>query len=571
MSAGIKAFLYRHERSFLWGSMLAVMLLVWHPLFSNQFVMWDDDFNIYENRLIRDGSWLEFWKRPYMGFYIPMTYTIWDWLAAAFGQEDPLPFQILNLTFHFINGVLIFFWMRWLCRKFVVGWRGDPARAAAGRSPPAEWMLYLASLLYLLHPLQVGAVAWNSGFRDLLSTCFTLTALLLLFTKTNRWTWGLASLAFAMALLSKPASVYLPGLTLMLCFALSAGPERKRVLSWSLIHLAMAAIFVYVTRQIQGQFMIGLDAAAFLDRPAIIMDSYGFYIRQFFFGAPLAVDYGRTPGRLIEWGLWVETLPWLIGFLAGLAALFYNSWRAGWVFLMLWLVPLSPTSGIVHFNFQRISTVTDHYFQPAMPAMCFLLLFALSKVNSRAWLRRLAAALISAVLVFGGGQSSARIGIWRDSETLFHSMLAVTPFSHSANNYLGYFAYKRSDWPAAEIYFRDALASQPWSGIASGNWAYSLIKQGRYAEAHAVLKDFLKDPEFFRLNEVHRHVIAMNFMANTFALANLGAYPEAFLSVCRVFEFNPEPQEQKDASDTLRKLQKQLNPEKPDSVLCPAP
>lgn len=559
MSAGIRSWFRKYDRWILFAAGVLAVLVVWHPLFRNQFVMWDDDFNIYENRLIRDGSWLEFWKRPYMGFYIPVTYTIWDWAAALFGQDNPRPFQILNLSFHILNGVLVFYWLRWLVTRFL----------GENSGFPRTWMLAIATLLYWLHPLQVGAVAWNSGFRDLLSTFFTLISLLLLFGRSGRWSLAGATLAFATALLCKPASVYLPGMTLMLAFALSTSTERRRVFWWSGVNLALAALFVAVTRSIQGQFMIGLDAAPLWDRPLIILDSYGFYIRQFFFGGPLSVDYGRTPSRLIDWGLYWQTLPWLCGFVAVLVALFWRAWRPAWVFLMLWLVPLSPTSGLVHFNFQRISTVTDHYFQPAMPAMAFLLMFAFWRLGTGMQARRMAIALCAAALVFMGYKTYDRIGVWRESEVLFQSMIAVTPFSHSGNNYLGYFAYRRKDWPAAERYFRDALASQPWSGIASGNYAYSLIKQGRFEEAHLVLRDFLKDPEFFRLNEVHRHVIAMNFLANGLALANLGRYNEAFESVCRVFEFNPEARDRNDATDTLRRLQQQLNPQNPEGVRCP--
>src|SRR6218665_2458114 len=121
-------------------------------------------------------------------------------------------------------------------------------------------------------------------------------------------------------------------------------------------------------------------------------------------------------------------------------------------------------------------------------------------------------AVVSVALVAWGVHANQRIQVWHDSETLFHSMLEVNPYSHSANNYLGYFAFKRKDWPAAEKFFRMALASQPSSGIASGNLAYSLLKQSRYDEAQAVLRDKLVDPVFFKDNEVHRHVIAMNYL-----------------------------------------------------------
>lgn len=569
MWVGTKAFFQRHPLACFLFFALVLLLLAWHPLFNNQFVMWDDDFNIYENPIIRSGNWLEFWKTSYMGFYIPVTYTVWAGVAAVFGQTDPTAFQVLNLSFHLLNTILVFLWLRVLAQRFI-------PQVASEKPWPSDALLFLVSLIYLLHPMQVGAVAWHSGFRDILSTTGTLAALLFLFSRPGLGSLLLASLAFAFALLSKPASVYLPGMTLMLAFALQNPSERRRIIQWSLVHLGFAGLFIFVTRRIQSHYMIGLDAAPWLDRPFVILDSYGFYVRQFFLGSPLSADYGRTPSRLMEWGLWTETLPWLIGFLLIVALIFYSHRRAGWAFLALWLVSLSPTSGLVHFNFQRISTVADHYIQPALPAFLFLVVFGFYRLRQldrgRQWVRpqQVSVALLVLALMWSAVQTHARIGVWRESEVLFHSMLKVNRFSHSANNYLGFFAYRRKDWPAAQIYFRDALASQPLSGIAAGNLAYSLIRQGQYLPAHNVLKDFLKDPEYFRVNEVHRHVIAMNFLANSLALANLGRYPEAFEHACRVFEFNPEQRDLNDARETLRKLQVQLNPQNPDAVVCPA-
>lgn len=555
MSLGTK---FKNPR--IWMPLLAigVLLIVWYPIFHNQFLMWDDDFNIYDNPILREGSWTEFWLKPYMGFYIPLTYTIWFGIAQVFTQTDPVPFKILNLAFHALNTILIFGLMRFLYDEFLRA-KNDNRDSDQRR----DLLCFLASLLYLVHPMQVGAVAWHSGFRDLLSTFGTLSCLLILFRFKGWGSWLLAAGAFAIALMSKPSSVYLPGVIMGLSFVL--GRElRFRLMSFSVIWLGLAFVFIEATKRIQSQFMIGLTPAPWENRPFLIMDSYGFYLRQFFGMGQLSADYGRTPDRVMDWGLWMDTLPWFWGFLILLALLFYHNRRAGWVFLCLWVVPLSPTSGLVHFNFQRISTVADHYIQPALPAFCFLLIYVLHR-----WAKKpvLAAAVLA--VVAWGAVAHARIAVWHDSESFFHSMLKVTPYSHSANNYLGYFAYRRQDWPEAEKFFRMALASQPSSGIASGNLAYSLIKQNRFEEAVAVLRDKFRDPVFFKDNEVHRHVIAMNYLANSLALANLLQFGPALESVCQVFKFNPEPRDQNDATATFHKLQQELNPKDPKAVLCP--
>lgn len=563
MSTGTNVhFIRKHQTVLVFGflliSALMIALITWWPLFSNQFVMWDDDFNIYENPILRAGSWLDFWANAYMGFYIPATYTVWFFVAKLFSQNDPLPFQILNLTFHFLNTILVFIWMRVLQERFMPLEKGEIRRLTP---------LYLVSILYLVHPLQVGAVAWNSGFRDLLSTTCTLICLLALFRFRGWKAWLVASIFFGLALLSKPASVYLPGMTLILALMMDQ-QRRKELIGWSLLHLGLAAAFVIVTRRIQSRFMIGLDGAPLLDRPFVIMDSYGFYVRQFFGGA-LSADYGRMPSRLMDWGLWIDTQPWLWGFLLFVALVFLKRfWRPALVFLALWLVPLSPTSGLVHFNFQRISTVADHYFQPAFPAFCFLFLFLFWRVRGQRWLRRGLTLVVLLGAITAAVKTYARIGSWRESEVLFHSMLEVNPYSHSANNYLGFFAYKRADWAAAEKFFRQATISQHHSAIATGNMAFAMIKQEKFQEAVNALEAPLQDPEFFRLNEVHRHVIAMNYLARTLALANLGRFAEARDAVCKALEYNPEPRDRNDALETLSRLQKELNPKNPEAEGC---
>lgn len=543
--------------------LLAGFFWVWWPQFSNQFVMWDDDYNIYENPYFRSGQWMEFWKNPYMGFYIPVTYSVWAVLAGAFSQDHPLPFQILNLSFHLFNGFLLWKWLGCLRRRFLF------QEPSAGH---LIWTQGLCVLLFLVHPLQVGAVSWHSGFRDLLSLSFSWAALWLLFSRGSRRAWWGASLLFVAALLSKPASVYLPGLVLALSLALEPA-ERSRFWRWGGFNLFLAGTFVFWTRQIQSRFMIGLDDVPYLDRPFLILDSYGFYIRQFFLAGNFSVDYGRTPARVVNWGLWWDTQPWLWVFFALLILLFFRFSRQAWVFAALWLIPLSPTSGLVHFNFQRISTVADHYFMPAFPAFAFLLLFLVWRLGEyRIWGKKLSLGVL--ILLFGfiltaGVRTHERIQVWRNSESLFQDILSTTPYSHSANNYLGFFAYRRKDWPAAEKLFRQALASQPGSAIASGNLGYALIRQGRFEEARALLGPFLADPDFLRMNEVHRHVLAMNYLAYALALASLERYQDAFEAVCKVFAYNPEPRELRDAQETLEKLRPFLRPDRPEALQCP--
>ncbi len=531
-------------------------VFVWQWTLHNGFVMWDDDFNLYNNQLLKDGDWKRFWTADYMGFYIPLTYTFWTLLGQIFGLESAIPFHLLNFIFHFINSYLVFRWLR--CLLLLIE---DKAYA---KSDMKFWAPLLGACVYMFHPLQVGAVAWNSGFRDLVSHFWIFLTLIFIFEKPQEKGLWLAMLTYSCSLISKPSSVYLSAFVFALCFVITRAPRRKGYY-FSGFALVMGLIFTWVTTAIQSHFMVGLNPPRFIDRPLIIWDTYSFYIWKFLVPLKLSADYGRTPERLLEWQLYQEIWFWLPLFLIAVGAFYWKRWQHGLVFLILWVVPLIPISGLVQFNYMRIATVADHYFIPSLPAMGFLLACIFIRYN-RLWLR----IAIGVVIGIWGAATSLRIPDWKDSETLFYSMLRVTPFSHSANNYLGYFAFEKKDWVKAEVFFRNALASQPNSGIASGNLAYSLLKLNRFPEVVALLENRVRDPEFLKANEVHRHVIAVNFLGLGLGLANVQRYPDSFKFLCEVFQYGPQQRDSVDALGTLEKLRTQLSPQAPTALKCPA-
>src|SRR5206468_10346210 len=90
-------------------------------------------------------------------------YTAWGLLAKAtyvstpdeLGQHvDVRVFHAASLAWHLANVGLVYALLRWLL-----------SRHALGRD--ARWPAAAGALLYGLHPLQVEAVAWLSGLKDL--------------------------------------------------------------------------------------------------------------------------------------------------------------------------------------------------------------------------------------------------------------------------------------------------------------------------------------------------------------------------------------------------------------------
>ena len=53
---------------------------VFAPVLRFPFVEWDDDIHITENPFLpgaAPGDWGRFWREPYRGLYVPVTYSVW--------------------------------------------------------------------------------------------------------------------------------------------------------------------------------------------------------------------------------------------------------------------------------------------------------------------------------------------------------------------------------------------------------------------------------------------------------------------------------------------------------------
>ena len=78
----------------------------------------------------------------------------------------------------------------------------------------------VASLIYVVHPVQTAAVAYISGRKDLLAAFFLLLGFIfyLIFRKdeSRRWRQVLAYVAFLLAVLSKEVALVFPLLLLLI-------------------------------------------------------------------------------------------------------------------------------------------------------------------------------------------------------------------------------------------------------------------------------------------------------------------------------------------------------------------
>jgi hypothetical protein len=123
-------------------------------------------------------------------YYRPLTFLshALDW---QMWRTNPAGFHLTNVCLHVINTMLV----------FVLGHRLDSRTTGV-----------VAGLLFALHPASHEAVYWISARFDLLATCLTLAALVLVCGPPRGYGFGV--LAFGLALLAKESALALPVMVL---------------------------------------------------------------------------------------------------------------------------------------------------------------------------------------------------------------------------------------------------------------------------------------------------------------------------------------------------------------------
>lgn len=458
-------------RHWQYSLFLALLLLVvFFPVTGFDFLYLDDRLNVQANPLIQNfslTSFLHFWRQPYEGLYIPLTYTFWGLVATITGGGTalaPAPFHFANLLLHLATVTTLFSLLRRLVK--------DDWGAAAG------------ALVFALHPLVVEPVAWVSELKGLLSGFFALLALRY-FVLPSRVAAGLglsrlgerryllATLFFIGAILAKPSALILPLLAALLGYLMLARPFKElgyELAPWLLLAVPVAL----VTRSAQPESQLTF-VPHLAELVLVAGDALTFYLHKLLWPLSLGPDYGRTPEVALASKalLFTGLLPW------GLLGVALTKRLRPW--LVVPAIPacaLLPVLGFIPFTFQGTSTVADRYCYLALlgPALGVALLLA--RYRGRGV--RLGMVILLVVLA---GLSSLQLRYWRDSPTLDRHVLEVNPRSWSSQYNLGMHCLEEQRLDEALGYFHEVVRLQPGAYLAYFSIGYIHDLQNHPAEA----------------------------------------------------------------------------------------
>lgn len=471
--------------------LLIVVALTFVAVCGHEFTTWDDDRTLRNNPHFKPptlGGIVHFWRHPHMSLYVPVTYTVWGFLAFAAQVDDPVQGPTLNpwifhtasVLLHGLSVLVVFAILRLLLQK--------------------NWPACIGAILFGVHPVQVEPVAWASGMKDLLCGLLSLLAvwqyLLYVsavsqgagmerggknFFRRAKVHYGLGLAAFVLAMLSKPTGIIVPLLAGIFDLWILRRSWRQAVRSlWPWFILMIPCIIWTKLVQPGEQFA----APDLWQRPFIAGFALAFYLYKLFFPAWLAIDYGHSPASLLQHG-WIYAA-WIIP--AGLAVwIWMNRHKRPWLAAagLIFIVGVSPVLGLIPFHFQYYSTVADHYLYLAMlgPAA------ALAWFASRHWNRTVitACALILSLLSI---RSIFQTLHWRDSITLFEHTISVNDRSFMGHNNLGNVLLKEGDLAAAQTHLLQSLQIKPDHITAYENMITVLVRRGEIDAILRLMRDW---------------------------------------------------------------------------------
>src|SRR5712691_5637733 len=482
--------------------LVLVTLAVFWQVHSHEFVLWDDGLHVYENPYLQALTFDNirvFWRAPYAELYIPLTYTLWALTAAVARGVSPSPtagapfapqfFHTLNLLVHLLNVLVVWRIVRLLLDRTV------PHPAMSPPLTQVEWAAGGGALLFAVHPIQVEAVAWVTGFKDVLCGFLSCVAIWQYLhyaggdveatasgkaasAKAHRSLghYWLATGVFVLALLTKPVAVVVPVVVWILDvwgWPQTWRRRRPALLAW----LGLAVLWGLFTSLKVQPTASGYSIAPLWTRPLIAGDTVVFYLSKLAVPFWLGPDYGRAPEWLLaQWWHWLTGLvPW------GLALwLWPKRTRAPWLVAAagVLVAGLLPALGLVPFAFQAYSTVADRYMYSAMLGPALALAWGLAHVRQR-WLA------VGGVVLLGvvGIRSAWQAHYWHDTVSLFEHELAVHPGSFVAHNTLGMALAAQNRFPEAIGYYTEAIRLWPRNSGAHYNLGNALSRQGKTQEA----------------------------------------------------------------------------------------
>lgn len=489
--------IYKERHTVLILSFLIIIVsAVYWQVRKHEFISYDDPDYVTDNFKVQQGLTIEgvkwafrFSRKGDRTYYHPLT-----WLSHMLDCElfglDPSGHHIVNIIFHALNVLLLFF-----CLKISTGEIYPSAFVAA---------------LFALHPINVDSVAWIAERKNLLSAFFWLLSIMtyIWYTRNNgRIRYCMVLVTMALGLLAKPILVTLSFALLLLDYwplcRFSFQPKKEKLSAICAKGLGLvkekiplfllSAIWSFLSelsiQQIDARVPLLTRPMSLRINNAIV--SYIKYIFKLIWPFDLTIFY-PYPKHIPFWQTAIVTL----------LLIFFSYWMlrrfrqypwlvVGWLW---YLGTLFPVLGLTQNGLWP--EMADRWaYLPAI-GIFIMIGWGLYNLSDRISIpKRMVITAVSFFFVNMAFITWVQLNYWHDNEKLFRHAIDVTENNAVGHNNLGTVLMARNDLEGAIYHFAKAEKIMPDQAGISTNMGIALSNLGRQNEALWHFKNALrKDP-----------------------------------------------------------------------------
>ncbi len=463
---------------------LATLVVYW-PVKNHEFIKYDDDKYITDNRNVKSGlnpesiRWA--FTTGHASNWHPVTWMSHMLDCQIFGQNAGAH-HLVNVFFHIINTLLLFIVLK--------------------RMTKALWLSAFVAALFGLHPLHIESVAWAAERKDVLSTFFwmlTMWAYVCYAEHPKVTRYLLALLFFIVGLMAKPMLVTLPFVLLLLDYwplervrfgkLINEESQENSIQRKSISHLLIekipfiffsivSCVVTFIVQRRTGAVQT-IDTIDIKSRLCNAVVAYIGYIGKMIWPDNLAVLYPH-PGnslsmsKVVVCGLLLILLSICFIFLARR----HKYLVVGW----LWYVgTLVPVIGLVQVGVQAMA---DRYTYIPLIGLFIIAAWGVSDLFKSLSYRKVilgfcAVIILSAITI----KTSQQLKYWQDSVTLFQHTLAVTQKNYVMHNNYANYLMDMGKLDDAVEHFNESLKIKPRAAEVHNNLGNALSRLEKLDDA----------------------------------------------------------------------------------------
>lgn len=450
-------------------ALVAVAVVCYLPVMYGAPI-WDDAPFLFENPLFEgDGALYRIWLTTENHDYWPLTYSWFLFFRRAFGA-DYLPYHLANALLHAANGILIWRILRSLDVRYAL----------------------VPAVLYLVHPVNVEAVAWMFQAKTLLASAFALGSVLTFLRYEElgrRRDLFLTAGLFGAGMLSKTSVIAFPAVYLLVSAWRNGRPTRRAAaaaIPSGLIGLGLGGVAFWFHRL---HYLVGTEVvrdAGVVERMLAAFWALWFYLYKAFLPIHLSFIYPRW--EIVT----TDPLAWLPAAGAILAVLVLVKTKQSAILycLAFFALMLLPVLGFVDIPFMQFSLVADHWQYPAIAGPLILAAPVAERLAKRIGKRPAHAALT----VAGAGLcvlTAGRAALFVNEISIYRDAVQRAPDNFMVRLNLGKALAAQKDLTGAIEQFVAAGALAPASPDALNNLGSALAESGRPEQAAEQLRKAL--------------------------------------------------------------------------------